>query len=116
MDKTLRDAVIEKTRELMDAPSCSPDTREACERWLQSNPSDREADALYIKELEEAVVPIDGLIAFASSEEGKKVFGDNAAEIVAHAKKIKAEGAHYCDCPACAAALDILAKKEEMMK
>ena len=33
-----------------------------------------------------------------------------------HAKEIKAGGAKYCDCPACAAAEAILAKKADMLK
>ena len=49
-------------------------------------------------------MPIDGLIAFAGSEAGVGVFGAELAKnILAHAKEIKAAGAAYCDCPACAA-------------
>ena len=36
-------------------------------------------------------------------------------EVAAHAKAIKADGARYCDCPACAAAEAILEKKESML-
>ena len=34
-----------------------------------------------------------------------------AKNVLAHAQDIKAKGAKYCDCPACKAAADILAKK-----
>ena len=56
-------------------------------------------------------MPIDGLIGFAGSEAGAAVFGaDKAKEVEAHAKEIKAAGAKYCDCPACAACEVILSK------
>ena len=38
-----------------------------------------------------------------------------AKEVAAHGKEIKAAGAVYCDCPACAAVEKILAKKDEML-
>ena len=63
-------------------------------------------------------MPVDNLIAFAESETGAKVFGgEEAAKGVAeHGRQIKAAGAKYCDCPACAAVEAILEKKEEMLK
>ena len=65
----------------------------------------------YIAELEEDIMPIDGLIGFAGSEAGAAVFGaEKAKEVEAHAKEIKAAGAKYCDCPACAACEVILSK------
>lgn len=47
-------------------------------------------------------MPIDGLIGFAASDMGAKVFGEEKAkEVLAHAEAIKAAGAKYCDCPGC---------------
>ena len=67
-------------------------------------------------ELEADIMPIDTLIGFAESAGGIQVFGaDKAAGIAAHAKEIKAAGASYCDCPACAAAAEILEKKAELL-
>ena len=43
------------------------------------------------------------------------MFGDKAPGVAEHARQIKAEGAKYCDCPACAAVEAILAKKEELL-
>ena len=64
------------------------------------------------KELEAGITPVDQLIAFANSDAGAQVFGANTAkQIAAHAAEIKAAGAKYCDCPACAAAEAILEKK-----
>lgn len=62
-------------------------------------------------------MPIDSLIGFAESDAGAHVFGaDHAPAVAAHAKEIKAAGAKYCDCPACAAVEAILNKKESILK
>lgn len=42
-------------------------------------------------------------------------FGNSQAEELNHAYKLKADGAKYCDCPVCTAALDILEKKYEIL-
>lgn len=60
-------------------------------------------------------MPIDGLISFAGSDMGAQVFGaDDAKRSWAHAEEIKASGAKYCDCPACAACEALLNKKAEI--
>ena len=70
----------------------------------------------YVEELEADIMPIDGLIGFAESEHGAQVFGaDKAKAVAAHAREIKAAGAKYCDCPACAAAEAILDKKDILL-
>lgn len=110
--------ISEKTRRLIEAPTCSRETKEAACRWLEAVGTDREAEEtkLYIEELEEDIMPIEKLIAFAGSSAGSEYFGKTkAAEIAAHAKEIKAAGAKYCDCPACYIAEEILLKKEEML-
>ena len=119
MEKQVLDYVIKKTHELMNAFSCSKEARTAAEKWLESIDTDAETDETkkYIAELEADIMPIDQLIGFAGSEQGKAYFGaDQAAGIVAHAQEIKTAGARYCDCPACQAVEAILAKKEEMLK
>lgn len=120
MKKELRDFVAEKSKELMQAPSCSQEAKDAAQAWLNSAGTEKEAEetARYIAELEEDIVSVDGLIAFAESEMGSKVFGgeEAAKEVAAHGRKIKEEGAKYCDCPACAAVEAILDKKGEMLK
>ena len=51
---------------------------------------------------------MDQLIAFAESDEGRQVFGAEAAPgVAAHGREIKAAGAKYCDCPACAAGIPL---------
>ena len=101
MTENVKTYVTEKTKELIAATSCSAEAKEVTKN--------------YIAELEEDIMPIDGLIAFAGSDMGAKVFGDAAKGVLAHAEEIKAAGAKYCDCPACAACEAILAKKEEIL-
>lgn len=113
------DQIVAKTRELMDAPTCSGETKEAAQKWLDAvgTGAQKAQTKAYIEELEADIMPIDNLIGFAGSEQGAAYFGaDTAAGIVAHAKEIKAAGAQYCDCPACAIVADILAKKEDILK
>ena len=112
--------VVEKTKELMAAPSCSQEAKDAAQAWLDAVGTENEAEETkkYIAELEADIMPVDNLIAFAESEMGAKVFGgEEAAKGVAeHGRQIKAAGGKYCDCPACAAVAAILEKKEEMLK
>ena len=118
MHKEVLDYVVEKTHELIDAPTCSNEAREAAKAWLDALGTDAEAAETkkYIDELEADIMPIDTLISFAESEGGSQCFGADAAKnIAAHAKEIKAAGAKYCDCPACVAVAAILEKKESLL-
>ena len=117
MNPKVLQELTEKTRALIDAPTCSSETKEAAKRWLDAVGTDAEAEETkkYIAELEEDIMPIDTLIAFAGSEQGISYFGaEAAAGIAAHAKEIKAAGARYCDCPACAIVEEILRQKSEI--
>ena len=110
--------VKDQTAALIAAPSCSAEAKAAAEKWLAAVGTAEEAEATkaYIAELEADIMPVDGLIAFAGSEAGVSVFGAELAKnILAHAKEIKAAGAAYCDCPACAACKAILDKKAELL-
>jgi hypothetical protein len=118
MTKTTIDYVSEKTRELMAAASCCRDAKAAAQAWLAAvGTADEKAETeRYLAELAEDVVPIDSLIAYAASDSAKAYFGaEAAAGLLAHAQEIKANGAKFCDCPACTAALAILDKKAEML-
>ena len=110
--------VKEQTAALIAAPSCSAEAKAAAEKWLAAVGTAEEAEATkaYVAELEADIMPIDGLIAFAGSEAGVGVFGAELAKnILTHAEEIKAAGAEYCDCPACAACKAILDKKAELL-
>ena len=118
MSQSGKDYVIEKVKEMMNAHSCCAEAKAAGQAWLNAIGTDKETEQAknLIVELEEDLMPIDQLIAFADSEAGAQVFGkEMAANVAAHARDIKAAGAKYCDCPACAAVAAILGKKEELL-
>ena len=118
MNQNVKDDVSQKVKELIEAPTCCKELKEAANHWLNALGTDHEAAATksLIAELEEDLVTIDGLIAFAGSEGGVQVFGaEKAKEVEAHAREIKAAGAKYCDCPACAIVEAILARKAELL-
>lgn len=118
MDKEVLNYVVEKTHALMSAPSCSKEAKASAQTWLDAVGTENEAAATekYIAELEADIMPVDGLIAFAESDMGAQVFGaDTAKHVADHAREIKAAGAKYCDCPACAAVEAILEKKDVIL-
>lgn len=119
MSRETVEYVVEKSRELMAAPSCSKEAKEAAQAWLDAVGTEREAEETkkYIAELEEDIVTADGLTAFAESEAGAAVFGgaEAAKKVAEHGRELTAAGKQYCDCPACAAVEAILAKKEELV-
>ena len=67
MTQEVRDYVIEKTKELINAPSCSKEAKDAANAWLAAAGTEKEAEetAKYLAELEEDIMPVDSLIALA---------------------------------------------------
>ena len=119
MNKEVLNYAVEKTHELMNAPSCSIEAKTAAQTWLDAIGTEKEAAETkkYIDELEADIMPIDSLIGFTESDAGIRIFGaETAKNIAAHAKEIKSAGAKYCDCPACASATAILDKKDLFLK
>lgn len=119
MRREVVDYVVERTRQLIDAPTCSAEAKAMAQSWLDALGTEQEAEQTekYVKELEADLMPIDTLIGFAESEGGAKVFGaEETKNVAAHARQIKASGAKYCDCPACAAVEAILEKKEALLE
>ena len=117
MDQKVKDYVAEKVKEMMGAVSCSAEAKAAGQAWLDSVGTDRETEQTkkLIAELEMDIMPVEGLIAFAESETGAKVFGaETAKNVAAHGRELRAAGKKYCDCPACAAVEAILEKKGEL--
>ena len=88
------EAMIEKVKALINAPSCCAEAKEAANKWLEAVNTEKQDEAAkaLIEEIAADIIPIDGLIA----------------------KKIKAEGARFCDCPACTAVAAILADKADL--
>lgn len=115
MGKTIQ----ELTTDLLAAPSACKEIKEAAQNYLDAVGKEGEAEAAkaYVAELEADIMPIDGLIAFAESDMGAKVFGaDGVKNVLIHAKERKEAGEKYCDCPACAACEALLNKKDEILK
>ena len=114
MNKEVVEYIVGKTKELMEAPTCSKEAKNAAETWLSAVGTENEETETdkYFAKLEQDIVTVDGLIAFAESDAGSQVFGgeDAAKGVADHARQIKAAGANYCDCPACAAVEAILKK------
>ncbi len=118
MDQNVKEFVSRQLENLINAFSCCAEAKAAAQNWLDAVGTEREAAATrdLIAELTEDIMPIDQLIAFAGSEAGAQVFGaEKADQVEAHAREIKAAGAVYCDCPACAACEAILARKDELL-
>lgn len=114
MDKEKLNNIILRTHELIEAPTCCQELKVAAQKWLDAvGTENEEAETKkYFLELEEDIMPIDQLIAFADSKAGAEYFGEETAQNIAtHAKDIKDAGAKYCDCPACAAVEAILKQK-----
>lgn len=109
--------IIEKTKKLLDT-RCYEGLRTAANEFLDALGTEREKEAAknYLAVLEDSVVDIDGLINFFSSERAIERFGaEMANNFVSRAKERKAQGAKYCDCPACTAALEVLNYKEDLL-
>ncbi len=119
MKQDVKEYVIHKLNEMTSIPYCCEEAKSAAADWMNALGTDKEAEqtAKLLTELEEALLPIDNYIAFASSEAGVNVFGgeEGAQKEISRTKERKAAGAKYCDCPACAAALAILDKREELI-
>ena len=117
MDQNVRTYVEQKVKEMISAHSCCAEAKAAGQSWLDALGTEREDEQTraLIAELEQDIVTVDGLIAFAGSEAGAKVFGEEmAGKVKAHGEELKEAGAKYCDCPACAAVAATLEQKEEM--
>ena len=114
----VREEVKKYVEEMMAAASCSKEARAAGEKWLalaDQDGSKAEARA-FIKELEADIMPIEELIAFVDSPAGAQVFGeDGVKKMSAHAHELKDNGSEFCDCGACTAAAEILARKDELL-
>lgn len=113
-----KENIATKVKEMIAAPSCCADLKAAGQAWLYELGKDGEEHAAknLIAEIEEDITPIDGLVAFAHSENAVKIFGEEGAKkFAAHADELKAGGAKYCDCGACKPALEILQNKEVIL-
>lgn len=110
--------VIEQAKNLINAPMCYPPLKEIAQKWIDSidTPKEFEIACEFIREVKEDIRPIDSLIEFSTSAEGKERFGEESAKALAEqALDIKIKGGKYCDCSACAACSEILKFQEKIL-
>lgn len=116
MNKETFDYVAERANILSTAASSKQETKEAATAWLEAVKADNGEEAVdkatdqLLSFLEGRPTTIDGVIAFAQGP-AKEMFGEEAAAAMLdkHTKR-QQEGYLYCDCDACAAASELLAK------
>lgn len=114
MDKELFDFVAERADVLSKSDFSTQVTKDAAQAWKDAVAADAEAadtaTETLLNALEERPTTIDGVIGFLEGP-AKEMLGEQAAEqgLAAQLERKKA-GAKWCDCEACAAATQILAK------
>lgn len=119
MDRELLNYVKEQTEALIAAPSACKEVKAAAEKWLSAigTESEKAETEAYLKELEEDIEPIDQLLVFLRSPLAAEYLGEEIAKaFLERSIKRQAEGEKYCDCPACAACANILARKENILR
>ncbi len=118
MTEEEREFIVDRVKELLEAPSCCQELRVVAQGYLAAldTPGEKKAGETLIAELEADVQDIDSVLALFTSDAGKKMFGENAAAHLAEtAIKVKAAGGKTCFCPACAAGQAILDAKELLL-
>lgn len=114
-----KNELVSKAKLMMEAPSCCKSLKVKAQEWIDSigTANEKSTAENLIKELEADVQKIDAVIAFGNSAKAVEILGKEMAERIAkHASEIKAQGAKYCDCGACANGLEILNNKEVLLK
>ena len=117
--KAIRDRLADLTKQLIAVPHAYQGLKDAAQKWLdtmEDGKANQEATAEYVKLLEESIMSVDDIVAFTSSPDAAKVFGDQLPKFQAHAKELKASGAKHCDCDACKLVAEILKEKEYLAK
>ena len=103
---------------LLDAPTSNETVKEFAQSWInaEGTPKQEELTKQLVSVAEQNIALIDETIGFAGSELATQILGEEgAANLLQHAKEIKAEGAEFCDCPACVAAKNIIDLKAEIL-
>ena len=119
--RIMKEQIIAKVKEAIEAPSCCAGLKAAGEKYLQAVEANegsaeaKEAAKELVAELEADVNPIEDSIAFFESDMGKQVFGDQRDGMVASFKEAQAAGEDTCLCPACQAGKALLGMKEEIL-
>ena len=103
---------------LLDAPQSNPKVKEFAQSWLDAEGTEKQAELTkqLVSVAEQNIALIDETIGFADSELATQILGaEGAANLLQHAKDIKAQGAEFCDCAACVAAKNIIDLKAEIV-
>ena len=103
--------IIQTVKNMIAAPSCCQELKDAGQKWLDAVGTAGEAAAwtALLAEAREDICTIEHARDFYESEMGTKIFGaEKAKALAAHARDLIAKGAKWCDCPACAACAKIL--------
>lgn len=103
---------------LLDAPTSNETVKEFAQSWLnaEGTPKQAELTKQLVSVAEQNIAFIDETIGFAGSDLAKQMLGTEvAAQVLQHAKDIKAKGAEFCDCPGCTAAKHIIDLKAEIV-
>ena len=93
--KAIRTRLAEKTRALIEVPHTYQPLKDAAQKWLdtmEDGQANAEATKEYVKLLEESIMPVDACIAFISSPEADKVFGDKKGASIHPASSTSVEG------------------------
>ena len=108
MDKN---ELIRTVREMIAASSCCAELKAAGEKWLAAvgTAAEHDAGAALLAEAREDVSTIDHTVEFFESPAAARIFGaEKAKAMAAHAREVRASGAKWCDCPACAACVKLI--------
>ena len=102
---------------LLDAHTSNPTVKEFAQSWLDAEGTEKQADLTkqLVSVAEQNIALIDETIGFAGSELATQILRpEGAANLLQHAKDIKAEGAEFCDCPGCVACKHVIDLKAEI--
>lgn len=103
---------------LLDAPQSNPTVKEFAQSWLDAEGTEKQAELTkqLVSVAEQNIALIDETIGFAGSELATQILGEEgAANLLQHAKDIKAQGAKFCDCSSCTVAKKIIDLKAEIV-
>ncbi len=116
MNKELFDYVAERADILVASEASTQVTKDAAQAWKDAVAADASDEAVdkattaLLDILEGRPTTIDGVIAFAQGP-AKEMFGEEAAaQMLETSLQRKEQGAKYCNCDACTAASELLAK------
>ena len=116
MNKELFDYVAERADILVASEASTQVTKDAALAWKNAVAADDSETAVdqatteLLDILEGRPSTIDDVIAFASGPAAGMFGEEAAAQMLAKQQQRKEQGAKYCDCDACSAATELLAK------